>query len=512
MSSAPLTTFSAGLSTGLTTGSRFRAYPTRAQTQTLARWIGCQTVIYSAKAAENRYYRKFKRRFPEHCGCDVPLDQEYARCIDPELTPWLREVPSQILRSGAHRSRAVYQRFCKGLSGCPVPKKKSGRRSALITCELFTFVPLASSSVTPGTGTMLAYKLLLGTAKFPVGEPKLVAHRTFTPPKSLLITIEAGKWFVTFSNETEIPLPSKAETAEWLAQLGEAELLERPPGADRGVVIPFATSSAGDFDFSAVQKKRLSGRERHARLWQKRAARRQKGSKIRKQAYARAARYKAYGRNLRHDFAHQASHRLAADGRFLLYVLEDLKTKNMTASARGTREALDKNVVQKQGLNRGILGSAWGKTALFLDYKTQRRGKLLIKVPAHPSSQECSLCGHTHPHPENRASQARFVCTPWGHTANADTNAARVLAQRGAWLLLAGGVVVEKAKKRCAIRKVGDGGKGEGKDVGPGWSERLRERVLEATPVEIQLSRTRLKAGVHGWRKQETPVTAPQSA
>jgi hypothetical protein len=62
-------------------------------------------------------------------------------------------------------------------------------------------------------------------------------------------------------------------------------------------------------------------------------------------------------------------------------------------------------------------------------------------------------------------------------------------------LLLAGGVVVEKAKKRCAIRKVGDGGKGEGKDVGPGWSERLRERVLEATPVEIQLSRTRLKAG-----------------
>lgn len=138
-----------------------------------------------------------------------------------------------------------------------------------------------------------------------------------------------------------------------------------------------------------------------------------------------------------------------ADGRFLLYVLEDLKTKNMRASARGTREAPGKNVVQKQGLNRGILGSTCGKTALFLDYKTQRRGKLLIKVPAHPSSQECSLCGH--PHPDNRASQVWFGCTPCGHTANADTNAAQVLAQRGVRLLLAGGVVVEKAKKRGAI-------------------------------------------------------------
>jgi hypothetical protein len=42
--------------------------------------------------------------------------------------------------------------------------------------------------------------------------------------------------------------------------------------------------------------------------------------------------------------------------------------------------------------------------------------------------------------------------------------------------LLAGGVVLEKTKKRCAIRRVTN----EGKNVGPEWSERLRERVLEA--------------------------------
>ncbi|MFJ1258401.1 zinc ribbon domain-containing protein [Cupriavidus sp. CuC1] len=43
-----------------------------------------------------------------------------------------------------------------------------------------------------------------------------------------------------------------------------------------------------------------------------------------------------------------------------------------------------------------------------IQYKALRRNKLVVTVPPHHSSQECRQCGHTHP--DNRPSQAVFVC------------------------------------------------------------------------------------------------------
>ena len=87
------------------TGFRFRCYPTHAQAQTLLRWIGCRRFIYNAKVAEDRYYRKFARKALDLAGFYPPADQQYSRCIDPDLTPWLQEVPSQLPRNGAVRWR-----------------------------------------------------------------------------------------------------------------------------------------------------------------------------------------------------------------------------------------------------------------------------------------------------------------------------------------------------------------------------------------------------------------------
>lgn len=41
--------------------------------------------------------------------------------------------------------------------------------------------------------------------------------------------------------------------------------------------------------------------------------------------------------------------------------IEDLRTKNMTRSARGTVEKPGKSVKSKAGLNRAILASGWGQ-------------------------------------------------------------------------------------------------------------------------------------------------------
>lgn len=90
------------------------------------------------------------------------------------------------------------------------------------------------------------------------------------------------------------------------------------------------------------------------------AARRIKGSKNRRKANHRAARAALYAADVRENLAHQASHALVQDPSKLLFVFEALKVKSMTASAAGTEEAPGKRVAQKRGLNRAILGSAWG--------------------------------------------------------------------------------------------------------------------------------------------------------
>ena len=92
---------------------------------------------------------------------------------------------------------------------------------------------------------------------------------------------------------------------------------------------------------------------------------------------------------------------------------------------------------------------------IFLGYKARRRGKLVIEVAAHFSSQECAACGHIHK--DNRISQSEFVCQSCKHTDNADHNAGKVLAKRGVRQLLdahAAGSTGVKTKKRCTVRKI----------------------------------------------------------
>ena len=116
------------------TGNRFRAYPTPAQESILLQWIGHQRFIYNAKVSEDRYYRVFARKAVSLSGTAVPIDQEYARFIG-ENTPWLRDVPSQILRNGAVRWKQSYTRFYAGLSRRPVFQRKDGRQSACPSSE-----------------------------------------------------------------------------------------------------------------------------------------------------------------------------------------------------------------------------------------------------------------------------------------------------------------------------------------------------------------------------------------
>jgi putative transposase len=196
---------------------------------------------------------------------------------------------------------------------------------------------------------------------------------------------------------------------------------------------------------------------------------------------------------VRRDVGHKISHALVKDNRFKLYVLESLQVRNMTSSAKGTVAEPGRNVAQKAGLNKALLGAVLGQTRTYLQYKARRGGKLCLEVPPHYSSQECAACGFTHP--DNRPTQAGFVCQRCENRDNADFNAAKVIARRGVALLLSDTFKV-KEKKRVAIKR---------QQVGAGCSE---PAALPPPLVETCVRRLAPQGAAQQSMKQETPTTS----
>jgi putative transposase len=473
-------------------GTRFRCYPTPAQEQTLLQWIGCQRFITNAKVGEDRYFRCFARKSLSHAGEFAPIDQQYSQ-FKTENTPWLSEVPSVVLRNGAVLWKQAYSRYFLKLGGRPVIHNRNGKQSVWLTSELFPFVPVIDTE----TGEITGHRLHLGIKKFAVGELSFVAHKAYKVPASLHVSIHARQWHVSFSADDNIPEPSDKEITDYLMQFEESELLAVTVGLDRGVTIPVAVSDGQTFDFSPVQKSRIVQNQTAKKRWQRRQARRVKGSKRWIKAKRRVARYSRYGAEVRRDVAHKTSCTLANNPQHQLFVFEALKIQNMTASAQGTLEAPGKNVRQKAGLNRSILASTWGQTKVFLQYKARRQGKLCLDVPPHYSSQECAACGHIHK--DNRRSQAEFVCQRCGHSDDADSNASKVIAQRGVKRLLSG-KPSRKKQKTCRITK--------SKKIGAERSESAGG--IPSTLGETAVSRGGGNTSALGSENRENPTYSPK--
>lgn len=468
-------------------GNRFHCSPTELQQQTLLQWIGAQRFIYNAKVQEDRYFRAFRRKFS---SAPAPLDQQYAQFRAD--APWMTGIPGVVLRNGAVRWKTGYNRYFKKLASRPSIHKKTGEQSVWLTSELFHFVP-----VTDAEGVISGYRLFIGTKKHPLGEIAITAHRAFQPSASIHVGVHNGRWHVSFNYDDGVPEPSDKDTAAWLMQFGEAELHSKTFGGDRGVAIPLAGNHGESFDLDATQTARIARKQAAAKRWQRKIARRTKGGANRRKAIARVSRLRAYEGRVRTNFAHQTSHQLAADPDYLLYVFEALGVQRMTRKPKAKPDPdrpghwLKNQARAKAGLNAAILRSCWGRTRVYLAYKARRQGKLLIEVPPHYTSQECSQCGHIHS--DNRPSQERFVCQACGHTQNADHNAAQVIARRGVRLLLSG-AWSPKEKKRCALRKPID------PEIGADCAE---SPALLATPVETLVSRYGRKTVTRRSVKQE---------
>ena len=159
----------------------------------------------------------------------------------------------------------------------------------------------------------------------------------------------------------------------------------------------------------------LKKKEAKRKRYQRKYARGKHGSNRQKVVKCKLQRAHQAERHARANWCHQTS-KLIADQYDVVY-MEELQTKSMTTSAKGTIATPGTNVKQKAGLNRSILASGWRKLEHCLSYKAK-----VEKVSAHYTSQTCNKCGITDN--RSRVSQSIFKCRHCGHEDNADVNAA----------------------------------------------------------------------------------------
>lgn len=498
------------------TGVRLSCNPPSELRHTLAQWMGCQRFIYTAKVVEDRYFRTFQRKTLSLTGVYPPSDQQYSQFKDKELTPWLYEVPSEILRNGTVRYQQALSRFHQGLAGRPKPKKKSSRQSVWLTSELFRFEPH------PDGG----HRLILGKGKKHWGEIPFTAHAPYQIPNAIVVSRQGGKWFVSFSYEDGIPEPNEADIIAHYAAMTQAELEAISEGYDRGVKVPFMSGEGTASDFTPEQKAHLIKLDQHRKKYERRMARCTKGSNRHRKMAGRIACQHAKAANIRREFAHQESYRMA-ESPIEVFIGESLKVQNMVAKTKpqpllhkdgspkrdqhGNIRYQKNGRKAKSGLARSILASCWGQSWTYLQYKARRRNKLTIKVSPYQSSQECAECGHTHP--DNRLTQSEFRCTNCGHADNADHNAARVIKKRGIIALLKGEIKAPKRKKTMRMAKKNQVGLEESEPAGVIPLKLDSVATPEPSAPSTEETQIRHEADnicpVHRSVKRESPATTP---
>ncbi len=383
---------------------RYRLYPTVEQARALARWCGCARAVYNAGLEQRRVaYRD--------CGISLGYNQQGMGLGDLKAAlPWLGEPHSDVLQQALRDLERAYRNFFDGRAGFPQFRCKGRRDSFRIQGR--SSASIRVRRLNRRWGEVAIPKL--GAVRFRWSRKPLGKIRHLT------VTRDTLGWHVSLCCERNVDTPP--------GHLG------KPVGIDRGVAATVALSTGVFYvcpSLSPGQAERLRRLSRRAGRQETARRRRPNDQRQRSARHQRTlnavAGLRAREVRIRKDFLHKLTTDLAKSHG--LVVIEDLRVRNLTRSARGTVNVPGSNVAQKRGLNRAILKQGWGELAVMLAYKLAECGGTLVKVPAAYTSQRCSVCGVIDA--ASRLSQSTFRCVACGHSDNADVNAARSILAAG---------------------------------------------------------------------------------
>lgn len=382
--------------------------PSPAQAQMLGQQADAARALWNLIHAHHTFHAASKR-WPSWSDSDAAIRQA-RKDID-----WVALLPAQAAQQVLKAYKQAWSNYWNGSHGRPTWKSRRARRAV--------DVPQARDlNITRLNGKWA----IVAIPK--VGTVKVRMHRGL--PERVTgarVVREATGWMLVVRGENQVIKPRRRR-----AERGSI-------GIDRGVAHTLALSDGSFLDQPATlrggERKRLYRLECKAARQRAGKARGAKPSSRMLRTYTQVERVRARQARRRYEFAHQVSAALVATGVAALMV-EDLRVKNMTRSAKGTLDAPGVNVKQKSGLNRSILDQGWTQILTLLTYKADQAGARVIAVRPHGTSQTCHRCGSTAP--GQRENQAVFRCADpaCGWTGNADTNAAIVIKQRGQEVVL----------------------------------------------------------------------------
>ncbi|MXX29075.1 MAG: transposase, partial [Gammaproteobacteria bacterium] len=246
------------------------------------------------------------------------LGKAFTKLRNSEGHEWLRALPFKEVRYALKRQADAWHAFFKGDRGPPRFKGRDGAAGFTIPEGVrlkdgFISVPKLGS-----------YRLRRrGGNPHPEGFPKQAVFKH-----------QSGKWFCTVFYEVAIDRhPDDGKVV----------------GVDRNV--GQCALSTGEI----IRLPDLARLEARRRRYQRRMARQAKGSGRRKRTRVKLARTSRRIANVRSNWCHKASRRMADAAHTV--AIEELNTKGMTRSAKGTKKEPGTNVKAKSGLNREILSS-----------------------------------------------------------------------------------------------------------------------------------------------------------
>jgi putative transposase len=355
---------------------RFQLRTNADQRKRLSRFAGCCRLVWNMALALQKSRLDQQQnvlRYEELAGKLIAWKQEQA---------FLKEVHSQPLQQTLKDlDRATKDAF-KKVKGFPKFKKKGQHDS-------FKFpqgIKLNANKI---------YLPKLGWFKFRKSREIEGIIKNVTVSRSL------DNWYVSIQVEMEVPEPTHPSTSAVGIDMGIARFATMSDGA---VIEPINSLKMLERKLARAQRK-LARRIKFSNKWKKQ-----------KKTIQRIHNVAA---NIRKDFLHKRSSEISKN--HAIVVLEDLKIRNMSGSAKGTLAKPGKNVAAKAGLNKAILDQGWHEFQRQLTYKEQWLGGQVILINPINTSRTCSHCNHIAR--ESRQSQAVYKCVHCGHGDHADLNA-----------------------------------------------------------------------------------------
>jgi len=377
---------------------KVRLYPNKEQQQLIHKTFGsCRFVYNQLLDAKIKAYE---------CGDNLSIYELKKRLVPMKKAKggeFLNEVDSTALQNSVLNMDKAFKNFFRMI--------KKGERKGF---PKFKSKHNSYQSYQTSTAKIKNGKLYLPK----IGEVKAIFHRGIIAGKikTVTVTCVANQYYASINYDNGVEEQVGVNNGQVVAIDVGVKIFAQVSNGEKIIV-----DKAHDLSKDIVRVKKF----------QKSLSRKQKGSNNYKKAKLKLSKAHLKIRNKREDFLHKVSHKLSENQAI---IVESLKIKNMSKSAKGTIESPGKNVKAKSGLNRSILQQSWGKFFEMLEYKLKRNGGELIKVNPKYSSQTCPKCGYISK--ENRKTQAKFKCVKCGYYGNADYVASVNLLKLGAGTVL----------------------------------------------------------------------------